>query len=43
MQGLGFKGNTFVIETRTGTVTYYNKDRALMTIKYSNFKKMGGK
>jgi hypothetical protein len=43
MTNLGFKGNTFVIGVGSGTVTFYNKDRALITVGYSDFKKMGGK
>jgi len=43
MQKLGFKGNTFVIGTRSNTVTFFNKSKSLMTIKYSTFKKIGGK
>ncbi len=43
MQKLGFKGNTFVVGTRSNTVTFFNKNKSLMTIKYSTFKKIGGK
>lgn len=43
MENRGFKGNTFVIGVRGGTVTFYNKDKVLITVKYSDFKKMGGK
>jgi small nuclear ribonucleoprotein (snRNP)-like protein len=43
MQSRGFKGNTFVIGVRSSKVTFYNKDKPLMTIKYSDFKKIGGK
>lgn len=43
MQKRGFKGNTFVIGVRSKRVTFYNKDKALITVKYSDFKKMGGK
>jgi RHS repeat-associated protein len=43
MENRGFKGNTFVIGVRSGTVTFYNKDKALITVKYSDFKTMGGK
>lgn len=39
----GFKGNTFVIGVRSGTVTFFNKDKSLITVSYSDFKKMGGK
>lgn len=42
MVNKGFKGNTFVIGTRSGTVTFYNDKKALTTIKYSTFKKIGG-
>ena len=38
-----FKGNTFVIGVGTKKVTFYNSKKPLMTIKYSDFKKMGGK
>ena len=43
MENRGFKGNTFVIGVRSGTVTFYNKDKALITVKYSDFETMGGK
>jgi RHS repeat-associated protein len=43
MQNRGFTGNTFVIGVRSGTVTFYDKNGALMTVSYSDFKKMGGK
>ncbi|MGQ8869339.1 RHS repeat-associated core domain-containing protein [Myroides sp. TSA_177.3] len=43
MENRGFKGNTFVIGVRSGTVTFYNKNKSLITIKYSDFKTMGGK
>jgi len=43
MENRGFTGNTFVIGVRSGKVTFYNKDKSLLTIKYSNFKTMGGK
>lgn len=43
MQKLGFKGNTFVIGVRSGRVTFYNEKKPLITIKYSDFKTMGGK
>lgn len=43
MESRGFKGNTFVIGVRSGTVTFYNKDKALITVKYADFKTMGGK
>lgn len=43
MEGRGFKGNTFVIGARSQTVTFYNSNSPLITIKYSDFKKMGGK
>jgi len=43
MQSRGFKGNAFVIGTRSNTVTFYNKNKSLITIKYSDFKKIGGK
>ncbi|MFL9836662.1 RHS repeat-associated core domain-containing protein [Flavobacterium sp. ST-75] len=38
-----FKGNTFVIGVRSGTVTFYNGKKPLITVKYSDFKTMGGK
>lgn len=43
MEGIGFKGNTFVIGVKSGTVTFYNKAKALITVKYTDFKTMGGK
>ncbi|SHE86096.1 RHS repeat-associated core domain-containing protein [Flavobacterium fontis] len=48
VQSIGFKGNSFVIGVRTGTVTFFTVDskgnnKILMTVKYSDFKKMGGK
>ena len=39
----GFKGNTFVIGVRSGTVTFFNDKKPLITVKYSDFKTMGGK
>jgi len=41
MQDRGFKGNAFVIGTRGNTVTFYNRNGALITVKYSDFKKNG--
>jgi RHS repeat-associated protein len=38
----GYKGNTFVIGVRSGTVTFFNKDGALQTVKWSDFLRMGG-
>jgi len=43
MQNRGFGGNAFVIGARSNTVTFYNKNKSLITIKYSDFKKIGGK
>ncbi len=43
MENRGFKGNTFVIGVRSGKVTFYNKNKSLITIKYSDYKTMGGK
>jgi len=43
MENRGFKGNTFVIGVRSRTVTFYNKDKVLITIRYADFKRMGGK
>ena len=43
MENKGFKGNTFVIGLRSKRVTFYNKNKPLITIKYLDFKKIGGK
>ncbi len=37
----GYKGNTFVIGVKTKTVTFFNENRELITIKWSDFIKMG--
>ncbi len=37
----GYKGNTFVIGVRSGTVSFYNESRVLITIKWNDFIKMG--
>ena len=38
----GYKGNSFVVGTRTGTVTYFNEKRSLITIDWDDFLRMGG-
>ena len=38
----GYKGNTFVIGTRDEKVTFFNKDGVLITVKWSDFLRMGG-
>lgn len=43
MMNIGFKDNTFVIGVRSDTVTFFNGKKPLITIKYSDFKTMGGK
>jgi len=43
MTNRGFQGNTFVIGTRTNRVTFFNNTRALITVKYSDFQRMGGR
>ncbi|WP_257667178.1 hypothetical protein [Parapedobacter tibetensis] len=43
MVNRGYKGNTFVIGVRNGTVTFFNAKGTLITVKYSDFKRMGGK
>ena len=42
MTNRGYTGNTFVIGVRSGTVTFFNKDGALQTVKWSDFLRMGG-
>lgn len=42
MTNRNYKGNTFVIGVRSETVTFFNKDRALHTVKWSDFLRMGG-
>ena len=37
----GYKGNTFVIGVRSGTVTFFNNDRTLETVKWKDFVRMG--
>lgn len=41
MEDKGFKGNTFVIGLRTNKVSFYNKDRNLLTIPFLHSKKSG--
>lgn len=43
MKDKGFKGNTFVIGVRDQKVTFYNQSKALITIRYTDFKKIGTK
>lgn len=43
MMNRGYKGNSFVVGTRSNTVTFFNNKKALTTIKYSDFKQIGGK
>ena len=43
MRKAKYKGNTFVVGVRGGKITFYNNIRVLITVKYSDFKKMGGK
>lgn len=43
MQSRGYKGNAFVIGTRSNTVTFYNSTKLILTIKYSDFRRIGGK
>ena len=42
-QQSGYKGNAFVIGVRTKNVTFYNKQRDIITIPYSVFVKLGSK
>lgn len=42
MTNRGYKGNTFVIGVRSSTVTFFNKDGALTTVKWADFLRMGG-
>ncbi len=42
MTNRGYKGNTFVIGVRSGTVTFFNKDGVLTTVKWTDFLRMGG-
>jgi len=43
MTNRNFQGNTFVIGTRTNRVTFFNNTRPLITVKYSDFQRMGGR
>ena len=43
MAGRGFQGNTFVIGVRNGRVTFFDSKGVLTTVKYTDFKRMGGK
>ena len=43
MQNRGYKGNAFVIGARSNTVTFYNSRKSILTIKYSDFRRIGGK
>jgi hypothetical protein len=38
-----YTGTTFVIGVRTKTVTFYRRGRSIMTIKYSDFLRIGKK
>ena len=38
----GYKGNSFVVGTRTGKVTFFNEVRPLITIDWKDFLRMGG-
>jgi len=37
----GFSGNTFLINVRNGVVTFFNENGILISVKYSDFIKMG--
>lgn len=41
MTARGYKGNTFVIGVRSNTVTFFNNNRALITVDWTDFIKMG--
>ncbi|MFV0468257.1 MAG: hypothetical protein ACK5MK_04925 [Dysgonomonas sp.] len=41
MTDRGYKGNTFVIGIRGATVTFFNKDGILTTVKWKDFLRMG--
>lgn len=43
MTSRGYKGNTFVIGVRSGTVTFFNKDGILASVKWTDFLRMGGR
>ncbi len=43
MERSGYNNNTFIIGARSGTVSFYNKDKVIFTVKYTDFLKMGGK
>lgn len=38
----GYKGNTFVTGVRSSTVTFFNQDGDLTTVKWADFLRMGG-
>ena len=42
MTNLGYQGNSFIIGVRTGTVTFFNKNRIITTVSWKDFLKMGG-
>ncbi|WP_326983769.1 DUF6443 domain-containing protein [Chryseobacterium sp. MYb264] len=39
----GFRGNTFVVGARDQKVTFYNRQKSILTIPYATFKKVLGK
>ena len=43
MQSRGFSGNAFVVGARTNTVTFYNSQKSIITIKYQDFRRIGGR
>lgn len=43
MQSRGFSGNAFVVGVRTNTVTFYNSQKSIITIKYQDFRRIGGR
>lgn len=43
LENIGFRGNAFVIGARVNKVTFYNSRNTILTIKYNDFKRLGGR
>ena len=43
LEKIGFRGNAFVIGARVNKVTFYNSRNTIITIKYNDFKRLGGR
>jgi hypothetical protein len=42
MEKRGYSGNAFVVGARTNKVTFYNSRKSIITIKYQDFRRIGG-